>query len=57
MDQALTRVSALAPSTMRRLMAPASQTMATRNYHTFHYPHSHSGTNNSNNNRPVTQVE
>ena len=57
MDQALTRVSALAPSTMRRLMAPAAQTMATRNYHTFHYPHSHSGTNNSNNNRPVNQVE
>ena len=57
MEQTLTRMSALAPSTMRRMMMPAAQSQASRYYQTFHYPNSHMGSNPAYNNYPVSKKE
>ena len=53
MEKTLTRMSALAPSTMRRMMNNSAQTQASRSYQQFAYPHSHLGTNPAYNNFPV----
>ena len=58
MDRYITRMSALAPSTMRRLMMPSAQTKASRNLgFTFMYPHSGRGNNNVYNHYPVNKKE
>ena len=58
MDRYLTRMSAVAPKTMRRLMMPSAQSQATRNYgYTFVYPHSGRGTNTAYNHMPVNEKE
>ena len=57
MEQTLTRMSALAPSTMRRMMMPAAQSQASRYYQQFTYPHSYKGTNNAFNRFPVNKKE
>ena len=40
MDKTVTKMTALAPSTMRRLMQNSAQTKASRQLFTFNYPHS-----------------
>ena len=57
MEQTLTRMSALAPSTMRRMMRSSAQTQASRYYQNFHYPHSHMGVNSAYNRYPVNKKE
>ena len=54
MDKTVTKMTALAPSTMRRLMQNSAQTKGSRKLYTFAYPHSFSGTNNAFNNKPIT---
>ena len=56
MDQALTRMSGLAPKTMRRMFQQkGAQSQASRAHHHFMYPHSHMGANNAYNNFPVNE--
>ena len=57
MDKTVTKMTVLAPSTMRRLMQNSAQTKGSRTLFTFAYPHSFSGTNNAFNNKPVKQVD
>ena len=57
MDRVFTRASALAPSTMRRLMMPSAQSKAARSYFTFAYPHGGRGTNTVYNHMPVHEKE
>ena len=57
MDRVFTQASALAPSTMRRLMMPSAQSKAARSYFTFAYPHGGRGTNTVYNHMPVHEKE
>ena len=57
MDQAVLRMRAIAPKTMRRLMQTSAQSQTTRNYFNFNYPHGFTGTNNAFNNMPRNEKE
>ena len=57
MENAAVRMTALAPSMMRRMVVSSAQAQGSRNYHGFTYPHSHSGANNAYRNIPRNEKE